>query len=250
MIKILLTGATGAMGKTVASLCQEEENMEIVAGIGLDSTGDEGFKVYQNLGEVREEVDVVIDFSSTKLLDDILSFAKEKKTALVLATTGYSEEDFAKIEAFSKEVAIVQSGNMGVGINVIEKVVEELAKTLQGFDIEIVEKHHNKKKDAPSGTAEMLYKAADRGRGGSTHAVRGRAGMSEGRDENEIGIQAVRGGTITGEHDVIFAGLDEVITVSHHAQSKKIFATGALKAAEFLVDKEAGRYDMHDVLGI
>lgn len=248
MLRILLIGATGAMGKAVKEASLENEATEIVAGIGLDVKGDEGFPIYEKLADVKEDCDVMVDFSSPKLLDDILAYGKEKKIPLVLATTGYSQDDFSKIDKASEDIAIVQSGNMSVGINVMEKVVEDLAKILEGFDIEIIEKHHRNKKDAPSGTAEMLYRAADKARDSSTEPVRGRAGMTDGRKDNEIGIQAVRGGTIVGEHDVIFAGVDEVITISHKAQSKKIFAVGALKAADFLKDKSCGRFDMHDVL--
>lgn len=247
-MNILLSGATGAMGHTVTDLLEDSEEATIVAGYATETTDQYDYPVYETLAEVSEEVDVVIDFSSPDFLETLLQYGKENEAGLVLATTGYSEEQEQAIEEASKEVPIVYSRNMSLGVNVLEIITKQLASMLPGFDIEIVEKHHRYKKDSPSGTALMLYDAANEGREGKLQSLEGRAGNYEERPDSEVGISAIRGGTIVGEHTVIYAGEDEVVEIKHSAQSKKIFANGARQAARFLFEQTDGLYTMDDVL--
>ncbi len=247
-MNVLLSGATGAMGHTVTELLEDSEEENIVAGYATEATGVYGYPVYEDLDEVSEEVDVIIDFSSPDFLKELLQYGRENKIGLVLATTGFSSEQEQAIAEASKEVPIVYSRNMSLGVNVLEIITNQLASMLPDFDIEIVEKHHRYKKDSPSGTALMLYDAANEGREGKLQALEGRAGNYEERPDSEIGISAVRGGTIVGEHTVIYAGEDEVVEIKHSAQSKKIFANGARQAARFLLDQTDGLYTMDDVL--
>ncbi|MCI5838956.1 MAG: 4-hydroxy-tetrahydrodipicolinate reductase [Peptoniphilaceae bacterium] len=248
MIKILLTGADGAMGKTVIQVVEENKKFEITSGISKNEILYGNFNIYDNFNKVKEKVDVVIDFSNRIILEDELNFCKKNSIPLVLATTGLTNEDFKKIDEFSKYFPILQSSNFSLGINVMEKYIKYFAKALSDFDIEIIEKHHNKKKDAPSGTAKMLFESINSSRENSLFEVYSRNENEKEREKNEVGIFSLRGGTIAGEHEVIFAGNDEVITIKHEAQSKKIFAQGALKAAEFLIEKENGIYNMKDFL--
>lgn len=247
-MNILLSGATGAMGQTVTDLMKNSQEETIVAGYAKEATGEYDYPVYQTLNGVSEKVDVIIDFSSPDFLEDILQYGKEKGVGLVLATTGFSEEQEALIKEASKETPIVYSRNMSLGVNVLELIAKQLASMLPDFDIEIVEKHHRYKKDSPSGTALMLYDAANEGREKTLQALPGRAGDYEERPQSEVGISAVRGGTIVGEHSVIYAGEDEIIEIKHSAQSKKIFANGARQAARFLFQQTEGLYTMDDVL--
>lgn len=247
MIKILLCGVSGAMGKTLLEIVKDSDEFEVVAGIALENL-DLGFNVYQSFDDVKEEIDVVIDYSSPNLIEKILNFCKSKKLPLVIATTGLSDENMSLIAQASKQIAIVQSGNYSIGINVLEKCAKLLSQLLIDYDIEILEKHHNKKKDAPSGTAKMLFDAVNEGRNKSLEKNVGRRGISEGRKSNEVGISSIRAGSIVGEHEVIFSAGDETITIKHQAQSKKIFANGSLKAAKFVISKENGKYNMEDVL--
>lgn len=247
MIKIILVGASGAMGKTVAELVSKSLEYEIVAGIAeKDEEGD--FPIYDSFAKIKEKADVIIDFSSRDLLDLILTYAFENNLNLVLATTGYTDEDFRKIDEASEEIALVQSGNYSIGINIMLKVAKELAGLLDDFDIEIVEAHHKYKKDAPSGTGKMLFSAVNDGRDGKLVEKYDRFSENKAREKNEVGMSSLRAGTISGDHMVVFAGDDEVLSLSHHAASKKIFAKGALKAASFIVGKEKGRYQISDVL--
>lgn len=247
MIKIILVGASGAMGKTVAELVSKSLEYQIVAGIAeKEEEGD--FPIYDSFAKIKEKADVIIDFSSRDLLDPIITFAYENNLKLVLATTGYTEEDFRKIDEASEKIALVQSGNYSIGINIMLKVAKELAGLLDDFDIEIVEAHHKYKKDAPSGTAKMLFSAVNEGRDGKLVEKYDRFSENKAREKNEVGMSSLRAGTISGDHMVVFAGEDEVLSLSHHAASKKIFAKGALKAASFIVGKEKGRYQISDVL--
>lgn len=247
MIKIILVGASGAMGKTVAKLVRESSEYQIVAGIAeREEEGD--FPIYDSFAKIKEKADVIIDFSSRDLLDTILSYGRENNLKLVLATTGYTEEDFRKIDEASERLALVQSGNYSIGINIMLKVAKDLAGLLDDFDIEIVEAHHKYKKDAPSGTAKMLFSAVNEGRDGKLVEKYDRFSENKVREKNEVGMSSLRAGTISGDHMVVFAGEDEVLSLSHHAASKKIFAKGALKAASFIIEKEKGRYQISDVL--
>ena len=209
------------------------------------------YPVYKKIGDVKEEADVVIDFSTPKVLDEILSFAVEKQIPTVLCTTGYSAEQIEQINQTANKVALLRSANMSLGINTMIKVMETVAKTLAdaGFDIEIVEKHHNQKLDAPSGTALALADVINRELDNDYAYKYDRSTLREKRPKKEIGISAVRGGTIVGEHEVIFAGTDEVIEFKHTAYSKAIFGKGAVQAAKFLKGKNAGLYSMKNVIG-
>lgn len=246
-MKIILCGACGRMGQNVIQAV-ESADAEIVCGVDLKSA-PLPFPLYSSFAEVHETADVLIDFSSPVALAERLEFCEQRNIPAVLAATGYSAEDLALIESYSKRIALFKTGNFSIGINLLQFFVKAAAKSLGGdFDVEIIERHHNQKKDAPSGTALMLAESVNEGLGGDMTNVYGRQGVVGARDRREIGIHAVRGGTIVGEHEVMFAGDDEVITFSHSARSRKIFANGALKAAHWLIGKPAGKYDMSDLL--
>lgn len=237
------------MGRTVLQLVNSLEDMEVVYGVSDIKDETLGFPVKEKL-PTEKIADVLIDFSTPKLLKDILNYGITTNTPLVLATTGYSKEDIMKIEESSTVIPILQTGNMSVGVNIMEKVVEILSKALDGFDIEIVEKHHKFKVDSPSGTAKMLFEAANRGREEKLQPMEGRSGFFDNRPDSEVGISSIRGGNIVGEHSVIFAGNDEILEIKHIANSKAIFANGAIRSAKFLVNKDPGLYNMNDVLEI
>ena len=248
MIDVIIRGIGGQMGKTVLELVQGEKDMRCVAGVDIRPV-HAGVPVYASFAEVKERADVAIDFSAAEGLEDELAWAERNGCGLVLASTGYSEADLARIERCAKQVAVFKTANLSIGVNLLQALVQRAAEVLgETFDIEIVEKHHHFKKDAPSGTAFMLAESANRAFDEKKRYVYGREGMVGARSADEIGIHAVRGGTIVGEHEVLFAGEDEVITLSHSAQSKRVFAAGAVRAARFLCKKPAGKYDMHDVL--
>lgn len=251
MVNILLHGACGRMGHVIAELAGSDPEVTIIAGVDAFGEAYSTFPVYRSLGEVKESADVIVDFSNAKAADGLLAYAEEKKIPLVLCTTGLSEEQIRKVKETSEKVAVLRSANMSLGVNVLFKVLAEAAPTLAeaGFDIEIVEKHHNQKLDAPSGTAVSLADVCNEACGGGYEYVYDRSGRREKRPEKEIGISSVRGGTIVGDHDVIFAGQDEVVTFSHRAYSRAIFANGAVSAAKFLKGRPAGLYDMQDVIG-
>ncbi len=240
----------GYMGRVIADLAQKDSQIEIVAGVDIVDDGKADFPVYRSVGEVVEEADVVVDFSSAKAVNQLLKDCRAKKLPVVLCTTGLSEEQLALVEEASGEIAILKSANMSLGINVLLKLVQDAAKVLAnaGFDMEIVEKHHNRKLDAPSGTALALADSINEAMDGQYHYVFDRSQVSQKRDSREIGISAVRGGTIVGEHEILFAGTDEVIEFKHTAFSRAIFAKGALEAAKFLKGKAPGRYQMADVI--
>ncbi len=250
MTRILLVGACGKMGAAVAECVRNDENLKIVGGVDFAEKLCD-FPVFHDFGKVNVEADVIIDFSNVSLLDDILGYALERKIPAVIATTGYNEEQIAKIHAAAKQIPIFFTFNMSIGVNLLCSLAKRAAQILgSNFDIEIVEKHHNQKLDAPSGTALMLANAVNEVFDDRLYYEYDRHSKRQKRTQNEIGIHSVRGGTIVGEHDVIFAGNDEVITLSHQATSKAVFAAGAVKAAKFIVGKTAGLYEMKDVVSV
>ncbi|MBR3148901.1 MAG: 4-hydroxy-tetrahydrodipicolinate reductase [Eubacterium sp.] len=245
MTRIIITGATGKMGKFIASVVDGRDDCEVVAGVDRVNDGSSKFPVYESLKDVKESADVVIDFSNPSLLDDLLDYGKSTNTALVIATTGYDECEKKKISEASKDCAIFFTYNMSLGINLLANLAKKAVNVLgEGFDIEIVEQHHNQKIDAPSGTALMLADAISEEIERPMKYEYDRHSKREKRTKNEIGIHSIRGGTIVGEHDIIFAGRDEIITLSHSARSKEVFAVGAVNAAVFMNGKPVGMYDM------
>ena len=250
MVKIILHGCNGAMGQVIAGLALQDSQVEIVAGVDLNTEQKNGFPVYSSLDEVKEQADAVVDFASAKAVDGLLDDCIRRKLPLVLCTTGLSQEQLEAVKAAPAQIPVLRSANMSLGVNLLFKLVAEAAKTLaaSGFDIEIVEKHHNQKMDAPSGTALALADAVNEAMDNQYHYVYDRSCRREKRDPLEIGISSVRGGSIVGDHDVIFAGKDEVVTISHTAYSKAIFGKGALAAALYLKGKEPGMYTMADVI--
>lgn len=247
MIKIILSGCNGKMGKVVTNLVQGYSNLTIVAGV--DKNCEESkFPVFPDIMKCDVEGDVILDFSRPETLDSILKYAEQKSTAVILCTTGYSEEQVKKIEGASKYTAVFRSANMSIGINMINKILKVMSSTLyKNFDIEIIEKHHNQKVDSPSGTALLLGNTIKDCISEKLDFVNGREGAKK-RVHNEIGIHAIRGGSIVGEHDIIFAGQGETIEIKHTAISREVFAVGALKACEFMFKREKGFYSMDDVI--
>lgn len=250
MIKVMIHGSHGKMGTEVRKQIESEEFVTSV--VGVDSLGiDYGnFPVYNDIRGCTDEVDVIIDFSNALLMDGLIDYVEEKKIPLVLCTTGLSGEQLKRVDDVSKTVAILKSANMSLGINTLIKLLQDAARVLSpaGYDIEMIEKHHNLKVDAPSGTALALADAMNEVLDGDYSYNYDRSNVREKRNKKEIGISAVRGGTIVGEHEVIFAGLDEVIEIKHTAYSKGVFAKGAIEAAKFLAGKPAGMYSMSDLI--
>ena len=251
MVKIIMHGCNGAMGQVISSLAEKDEELEIAAGIDLNPEQKNGYPVFSSLEECTVQADVIVDFASAKAVDHLLDYCGHTGMPVVLCTTGLSQEQIQKVSETAEKTAVLRSANMSLGVNLLLKMVKEAAKVLAAadFDIEILEKHHNQKVDAPSGTALALADSINEAMDQQYHYVYDRSSRREKRDKKEIGIQSVRGGSIVGEHDVIFAGQDEVITFSHTAYSKAIFAKGALSAAKFLKGKAAGLYTMADVIG-
>ena len=250
MIRIILRGCCGHMGAVVDEIVSADSECEIVAGIDVFDNGKMSYPVYKTLGEVKEEADVLIDFSAPAGIEELLYSAKNRELPLVLCSTGYSPEQLQHINLMKDELAILRSANMSVGVNTVIKLLKLATEVLANdYDIEIVEKHHNRKKDAPSGTALALADAINEVLDEKYEYCYNRSNRSEARPKKEIGISAVRGGTIVGQHDVIYAGLDEVIEIRHTAYSRAIFAKGAVRAAKFLAGKPHGMYDMSDVIG-
>lgn len=250
MIKAIMHGCNGKMGQTITNLIKEDDRIEIVAGIDLyDGIANE-YPVFPSLAQCDVKADVVIDFASAPAVDALLEYCVTTATPVVLCTTGMSEEQLAKVKDASAKVAVLRSANMSLGINTLMDVLKKVAPIFAdaGFDIEIVEKHHNQKLDAPSGTAIALADAVNEGLEETYSYKYDRSQERKKRDKKEIGIQAVRGGTIVGEHEVLFAGTDEVIEFKHTAYSKAIFGKGAISAAKFLAGKGPGLYDMQDVI--
>ncbi|WP_195251276.1 4-hydroxy-tetrahydrodipicolinate reductase [Romboutsia sp. 1001713B170207_170306_H8] len=246
MLKVIINGCSGKMGRVLANCVNEDSNLELVCGVSPQNNNDLGFKAYSSFDYVSENADVIIDFSHHLALDEVLSYALKTKTPLVIATTGYNDEELDKIYNASKAIPIFHSYNMSLGVNVLLRLVKQAAKALSDFDIEVIEKHHNKKVDAPSGTAVMIANSIKEVLPMSENKY-GRYGREAKRKENEIGIHAIRGGTIVGEHDVIFAGHDEVLEIKHTAQSKDIFAKGSITAAKFLANQDPGYYNMDNI---
>lgn len=251
MIKVMMHGCNGAMGQVISKIIDESESAVMAAGVDFKDDGHNPYPVFKNLEDCNVDVDVIIDFSSSKATDRLLNFAAEKQIPLVLCTTGLSEEQLKKVEETSKKTAVLRSANMSLGVNILLKLVNTAAKVLAeaDFDIDIVEKHHKLKVDAPSGTALALADAVNEALHNEYEYVYDRSQRRIQRPKKEIGISAVRGGTIVGQHDVIFAGQDEVIEFHHTAYSKAIFGKGAVSAAIYLAGKPAGMYDMSDVIG-
>lgn len=251
MIRAILHGCNGVMGQVVTGMIAEDPQIEIVAGIDIFTERKNDYPVFACPADCDAEADVLIDFSSAKAMDALLDYVEAKQLPAVLCSTGLSAGQLARVEEVSKKTAVLKSANMSLGINTLLKVLKMMAPILaaEGFDMEIMEKHHNRKLDAPSGTAIALADAINDSLDEKYSYTFDRSQVRQKRDPKEIGFASVRGGTIVGEHDVIFAGTDEVITVSHTAYSRKIFAKGAVAGAKFLAGKPAGRYDMQDVIG-
>ena len=245
-----MNGCNGKMGQVISAICKEDPQIEIVAGVDLYDGIKNDYPVFPNISVCDVKADVIIDFSNAKAVDDLLVYSVDKKIPVVLCTTGLSEEQMEQVKAASEQVAVLKSANMSLGINLLMQLLAQAATILApaGFDMEIVEKHHKLKCDAPSGTAIALADSLNAAMDNQYHYVYDRSQRHEQRDSKEIGISAVRGGTIVGDHDVIFAGPDEVVTLSHRAYSKGVFGKGAVEAAKFLAGKPAGMYDMQDVI--
>ena len=250
MTKFIMHGCNGAMGQVITRLAKEDPEAEIVAGIDIQDNIDNGYPVFTKIEECDVPADVIVDFSVAKAVDGVVDYAVNRKIPLVLCTTGLSEEQLAHVEAASKQIAILRSANMSLGVNTVFKLAALGAQVLAqaGYDIEIVEKHHNQKLDAPSGTALAIADAMNEVLNKEYVYKLDRSQERAKRGKKEIGIQAVRGGNIVGEHEVFFCGPDEVIEIKHIAYSKGIFGKGAISAAAFLKDKEPGMYTMSNVI--
>ncbi len=250
MVRIIMSGCNGFMGRVVTDIVAADEDAEIVAGVDLEDKKDKTYPVFTRIADCDVEADVVIDFSSPKALDGLIDYCTEKKVAAIFCTTGYTKEQMEQIRAAAEKTAVMKSANMSLGINMLLKLVQEAAKLLApaGFDMEIVERHHNLKVDAPSGTALALADSINEALEQQYEYKFDRSQDRKRREKYEIGISAVRGGNIVGEHEVIFAGLDEVIEFKHTAYSKSVFAKGAVQAAKYMAGKPAGFYDMGDVI--
>ena len=250
MTRVIMHGCNGHMGKVISELVSNDPDVVIVAGIDLNTDENFGYPVFANIMDCDIEADAIIDFSVAAAVDALLEYSKEKNIPVVLCTTGLSEEQLTKVNEVSKDVAVLKSANMSLGINTLMKLLKMATDVLadRGYDIEIVEKHHNQKVDAPSGTALALADVINETKDNRYDYVFDRSQKREKRSENEIGISAVRGGTIVGQHDVIYAGTDEVIEIRHTAYSKAVFAKGAIDAAKYIAGKEPGMYDMSDVI--
>ncbi len=252
MLKILMHGSGGMMGKTICKIVETMEGVEIGAGVDPFYDGsNNAFPVFKSLEECNVKCEVCIDFSVATACDGLIDYCISKSMPVVLCTTGLTNESKEKVKEATKSIAVFQSANMSLGVNLISNLLKKMSRVLydSNFDIEIVEKHHNKKIDAPSGTALFLANSIEKGIDEKLKRVYDRSMITEKRDKNELGIHAVRGGTIIGEHSVIYAGLDEVIELKHTAYSKEIFAVGAINAAKFLKNKTSGRFDMEDLFG-
>ena len=250
MVNVIMHGCNGKMGRVITNLVSQDNDIEIVAGVDAYTGIDNEYPVFTSIKECTVKADVIIDFAVTSAIDNLLDYSVSTKTPVVICTTGLSAEQLEKVNEASKKVAVIRSANMSLGINTLMKLLKTATEVLanRGFDIEIVEKHHNQKVDAPSGTALALADCMNQVLDNQYDYTYDRSTVRQKRAKNEIGISAVRGGTIVGEHEVIFAGIDEVIEIKHTAYSKAIFAKGAIDAAKFLKGKEAGLYNMADVI--
>ena len=247
-MNILLNGASGRMGNEVAMRVEKEENMQIVAGIGLEEDLTGKFPIYSKIEDVKEKIDVIIDFSVPKATFKVLEYAKKEKTPIVIATTGFSNDELEKIEELSKEIPIFRSANMSLDINLMAEIVKKVAKVLQDTDIEIIETHHNRKIDSPSGTAILLADAINEVLENKKEYDFNRMQKREPRNKNEIGFSSIRGGNIVGEHTVAFFGENETLEIKHTSYSRQVFVEGAIKSAKFIITKENGLYDMNDLI--
>ena len=249
MINILMSGCNGKMGQVITRLSEQYSDLKIAAGFDIFDNGKNSYPVFSSLEQCQESIDVIIDFSNPDALENIMKFAVERKLPIIVATTGISQNQKKLLESASRIIPVFFSVNMSLGVNLIIDLVRKAAKILEpSFDIEIIEKHHNQKLDAPSGTALAIADAINSSLEQKQEFVYDRHSRRKKRSKSEIGIHAVRGGTIVGEHSIIFAGNDEVIEINHSAMSKDIFATGALRAAKFLYRKAPGMYDMNDLI--
>ncbi len=247
MVNILLNGCSGKMGSVVSALSKNYPNLKIAAGVDKFGKTSE-YPVYTNIFDCREKIDVVLDFSRPDSLDNLLEFSKARNIPIVLCTTGFTPEQVNKIEEYSLLTPIFRSANMSIGVNIVNNILKKVSALLySNYDIEIVEKHHNQKVDAPSGTALLLANTIKNAIPEETKFVYGREGIGK-REHKDIGIHAVRGGSIVGDHEVIFAGQGETIEISHYAVSRDVFAAGALKACEFMAGKPNGLYSMDNIL--
>ena len=251
MTRIIMHGCNGKMGQMITNLLEGDENAQIVAGVDPFDDGHNKYPVFPSIDSCVVKADVIIDFTSAKAVDKLLEFSAKNQVPVVVCTTGLSDEQLERVHEASKKTAVLRSANMSLGVNTLFKVLKSMTKLLAdaGFDIDIVEKHHRRKLDAPSGTAIALAEAVNEPLNNEYEFVYDRSQRREQRPKKEIGISAVRGGTIVGEHEIIFAGQDEVIELKHTAYSRAIFGKGAVSAALYLAGKEAGMYDMSDVIG-
>lgn len=250
MIKILMHGCNGKMGRMITEIVKNDENAVITAGVDAYTEVQNDYPVFDSIEKCDVDADVIVDFSNSAAVDKLLDYCVDKQMPVVLCTTGLSEEQLEKVKKASEKTAVLKSANMSMGINLLLKLLAEAAKVLApaGYDIELVEKHHNQKLDAPSGTALALADSINGALGEKYSYVYDRSQVRQKRDSREIGISAVRGGTIVGEHEVLFAGTDEVIEFKHTAYSRSVFAKGAVEAAKFLAGQKPGMYDMGDVI--
>ena len=250
MVRVIMHGCNGRMGRVITELIAADSQVEIVAGIDTFTGISNTYPVYETISQCQETADVVIDFSNAAAIDGLLEYCEAKNLPVVLCSTGLSEEQLEKVEKTAEKIAILKSANMSMGINLLCKLLQNAAKVLgrAGYDIELVERQHNQKLDAPSGTALALADAVNDALNQEYHYVYDRSQERRKREEKEIGISAVRGGTIVGEHEVIFAGIDEVIEFKHTAYSRSVFGKGAVEAAKFLAGKKPGMYGMSDVI--
>ncbi|URZ00096.1 4-hydroxy-tetrahydrodipicolinate reductase [Clostridium felsineum] len=250
MVKILLNGCGGKMGTAITNLSKNYDNISIVAGVDKSPKDSSSYPVFKSISEVNVDCDVILDFSRPDSLDEILNYSNTNSLPIVLCTTGYTKEQIDKINEFSKNHTVFRSANMSIGVNIVNNILKSVSTILyENYDIELIEKHHNQKVDAPSGTALLLADTIKNTISEKIDYIYGREGVSK-KKHNEIGIHAIRGGSIVGEHDLIFAGEGETIEIKHTAQSRDVFAAGSLKACAFIYKKAAGLYDMNDVLGM
>lgn len=251
MTRVVINGCHGRMGKNLIEMIQGMNDMQVTAGIDPYNPGGVSlsFPVYPSLGDMKEEADAIIDFSSPEGLPVLLKEAVRRQMPIVVATTGLSDEIQEEVKRAAERIAVFQSANMSLGISLLRELIKKASAFLgDGYDVEIIEKHHKMKKDAPSGTAFLLADAINEEQAEPYDYVYGRRETAKRRESREMGIHAFRGGTIVGEHEVIFAGEDEVVEIAHKAYSRKIFASGAVKAARFLVGKSPGMYSMTDMI--
>ncbi len=247
MLEVLVNGCNGKMGQVVCDLVEKDEDLVLKCGFDKENTGEFAFPVYTNINEIPERPDAIIDFSIPIATLNILEYAKQNKVPLVIATTGFSDEEENLIKQYSKEIPIFKSANMSYDINIMKRLLMELAPLLKGTDIEITEVHHNRKIDSPSGTAQMLANAINTSLGNTYHCEYNRHDKRQKRDKKEIGMSSIRGGNIVGEHTVQFFGEFETFEIKHTSYSRNVFAEGAIKAAKFISNKEPGYYNMDDI---